>query len=85
MIGTEGLAPSTSDMSRRRSATELRPASGCGAWIQTKISDFKGQRPIIWTTPQNIIGAAGFEPASRAGPALTVYKTVALPIELCPA
>jgi hypothetical protein len=27
----------------------------CGVWGRTKISDFKGQRPAGWTTPQKFV------------------------------
>ena len=59
---------------------------GCGRRNRTFIFGFKARRVAGYTIPQEMsFGALGFEPRTlRLSGANTVYKTAALPIELCP-
>jgi hypothetical protein len=85
VIGTGGLAPPTAGLSRRCSAKlSYVPKVTAGEGVEPSISSFKERHAASCTIPQNFIGAAGLEPASRADLALAVYKTAARPIELCP-
>lgn len=55
-----------------------------GEGVEPSVSAFKAQRVAGYTIPQERVGAAGLEPASRADPALAAYKTAALPLCYAP-
>jgi hypothetical protein len=66
-------------------SVELRSVRTAGEGVEPSISSFKERRAAGCTIPQNLIGAAGLEPAiSRPSGANIGYKPTALPLSYAP-